>query len=384
LRVILFIIFFGLINIYAAARIINRWPWAEQHAAGAWLAVLVFFLLQLLAPFGDRLFLGKLRQRPHMAGVIAALDWISYTAFGVMSLLVIYGLVIDVVSILFQLFYRDFDPFVFDRYALQAIFIATFGTAIIGIINVCRGPQVKQVDIPLQNLPMEFDGFTIAQVSDLHVGAAIRRAYTQNVVNIVNSIGPDMIALTGDFVDGSVDDLGEDVAPLSSLRAPDGVFFITGNHEYYSGVHAWIDAFKKLGLRVLLNEHVLVRRGDAAFVLAGVTDYTAGGMAPGHASDPAKALSGAPAGLTKILLAHQPKSYIQASQAGFDLQLSGHTHGGQYFPYTLLVRFFQRFYRGLNNYKGLWIYINRGTGYWGPPFRTAPSEITLITLRRAA
>lgn len=378
-RAIVILIILALINIYAAARIIYRWPWAEQHVWGAWIAVFIFYVLQLLSPFGDRLFLQSLRKHPHMKPVIAVLDWLSYTVFGLMSLFVVYGIMIDIIIILLEMFY---GRFISDRYILYAIFITTFGTAAIGIFNVVRGPRVKKVAIPLKNLPAEFDGFTIAQVSDLHVGTVIKRNYTQNVVNIVNGQKPDLIALTGDFVDGSVNDLGDDIAPLSSLHAPQGVFFITGNHEYYSGVHSWIDFFQKLGLRVLLNEHVVIRREDASVIVAGITDYTAGRMVPSHASDPEKALEGAPSGLTKVLLAHQPLSYRAASEAGFDLQLSGHTHGGQYFPYTILVRFFQPYHSGLNNYRGMWIYINRGTGYWGPPFRTRSSEITLITLRR--
>jgi predicted MPP superfamily phosphohydrolase len=296
--------------------------------------------------------------------------------------LVTFGLVIDFVSILFQLVDRNFNPFVFDHYALYALFIATFGTAIPAMFNVWRGPQVKKVDIPLKNLPAEFDGFTIAQISDLHIGMVIKHDYVQNVVNITNNLKPDLVALTGDFVDGSVSDLADDAAPLSSLRARDGVFFVTGNHEYYSGVHSWVALLKKIGLRVLLNEHELIRRGNAAIILAGITDYTAERMVASHASDATQALDGSPQGLVRILLAHQPLSYLQASGAGFDLQLSGHTHGGQYFPYNFLVRFFQPYHSGLNNYKDLKIYINRGTGYWGPPFRTRASEITLITLRR--
>jgi predicted MPP superfamily phosphohydrolase len=384
LRAILILILLGLINAYAVARIIYRWPWAEQHEAAAWTIAFLFFLLQILSPFGDRLFLHKLRKRPHMKGFVRALDWTSYTAFGLMSLLMVYGLIIDCVSIVFQLLHSDFDPFLFDRYALYAIIAATLLTAIPGIINVLHGPQMKEVEIPLKNLPAAFDGFTIAQVSDLHVGMVIKRRYTQNVVDIVNDRKPDMVALTGDFVDGSVDDLADDVAPLSSLQAPHGVYFVTGNHEYYSGVHRWVEQFKKLGARVLLNEHVVIRHDGAAIILAGVTDYTAGHMVPSQATDPAKSLQGSPEGLVKILLAHQPLSYRRAADAGFDLQLSGHTHGGQYFPFTVLVRFFQPYHSGLNRYKNLRIYINRGTGYWGPPFRTRPSEITLITLRRQA
>jgi len=382
-RVLFAILIYGLINFYAGARIINRWPWAEQHAVAAWLFVVAFFIVQLLAPFGDRLIFPQLKKKPGGAELVQALDWLSYTACGIMSLLVVYGLAIDAVSIVCQIFIASFNPASFDRYALFAIGIVTVVTTVIGLRNILSGPRVKEVEISLKNLPAGFDGFRIAQVSDLHVGAVIGRDYTRKVVDIVNHLKPDLIALTGDFVDGSVEDLAPDVAPLSALQSPHGTFFITGNHEYYSGVTAWVEEFKKLGARVLINEHVLVERNNAAIVLAGVTDYRAGDIVPAHASDPVRALSGAPPGLIKILLAHQPASYRKAEAAGFDVQLSGHTHAGQYFPFTFLVRFFQTYYKGLNRYKNMWIYVNRGTGYWGPPMRTgAPCEITVVTLRR--
>ncbi len=383
LRAFLILIFFGLINLYAAARIIGRWPWAARHMTGAWLVVLVFFVLQMLAPFGDRLVFKKLRKRPHMAAIVSALDWISYTAFGVMSLLVVYGIAIDIVRIALQLADPYFNLSIFDHYALYAIFTVTLATTVTGIAYVLRGPQVVSVTVPLAHLPPALDGFRIVQISDLHVGAAIRKRYVQNVVDIANGLEPDLIALTGDFVDGGVDDLMEDVTPLSALRAPEGVFFVTGNHEYYSGVHQWLGAFEQLGARILLNAHVVIRRGKDAFVLAGVTDHKASDIVPDHATDPATAIAGAPAGLVNILLAHQPFSYREAAKAGFDVQLSGHAHGGQYFPFTFLVRFFQHYYTGLEKYKNMWIYVSHGTGYWGPPFRTGtPCEITLITLRR--
>ncbi len=385
IRALSAIILFGLINIYAAGRIIKRWPWAEQHAAGAWLFVLAFFILQMIGPFGDHMFFPILKKKYNAARLVSVLNWVSYMAFGIMSLLVVYGLAIDAVSIICQIFISSFNPEVFDRYALYGIAIVTLATTVIGVRYIMMGPQVKEVDIPLRNLPPSFDGFKIAQISDLHIGSTIGRRYTQNVVDIVNDLKPDLVALTGDFVDGSVEDLAHDVEPLSALQASCGVFFITGNHEYYSGAFDWIDEFKRLGARVLLNQHVLISRGGENIILAGVTDYTAVSMVESHASDPVKALAGAPPGLIKILLAHQPASCHTAAEAGFDLQLTGHAHGGQFFPFTFLVRFFQQYYKGLNRHNGMWIYVNRGTGYWGPPMRTgAPCEITLITLRREA
>jgi predicted MPP superfamily phosphohydrolase len=204
----------------------------------------------------------------------------------------------------------------------------------------------------------------------------------QNVVNIANGLKPDLIALTGDFVDGTIVELAEDIAPISQFQSPQGSFYITGNHEYYWGAEAWIEHFKILGLNVLANEHRLIKKDGAAIVLAGVNDYSTLRMGTDEACNPQKSIDGAPSGLVKILLAHQPVTYDMAEKAGFDLQLSGHTHAGQYFPFSLLIRFFQKYYKGLNRYKNMQIYVNIATGYWGPPLRTGvPTEITLITLR---
>ena len=195
------------------------------------------------------------------------------------------------------------------------------------------------------------------------------------------------MAITGDLVDGKVSELAAHVAPLADLRSRHGTFFVTGNHEYYSGANAWIDELRRLGLTVLLNEHVVIARADGAgqagtpLVLAGVTDFNAGHFDPAHRSNPAAALRGAPPGAVRVLLAHQPRSAAAAAEAGFDLQLSGHTHGGQFFPWNFFVRFQQPFTAGLRKWENLWVYTSRGTGYWGPPKRFgAPSEITHLRL----
>jgi len=156
---------------------------------------------------------------------------------------------------------------------------------------------------------------------------------------------------------------------------------VTGNHEYYSGAYAWIDELRRLGARVLLNEHVMIDHGGAAVALAGVTDYSAHHFDRAHRSDPARASQGVPPGAVKVLLAHQPRTAPDAERAGFDLQLSGHTHGGQFWPWNHFVRLQQPFTAGLRRLGHMWVYVSRGTGYWGPPMRFgSPSEITRITL----
>jgi uncharacterized protein len=255
-----------------------------------------------------------------------------------------------------------------------------------GLSVARRSPQIVHVDIPVRGLPEELNGFSIAQISDVHVGPTIKSGFVRNVVARVNALDADLIAVTGDLVDGSVQDLSAHTAPLAELRARHGVYFVTGNHEYYSGERAWTAEIRRLGLQVLKNEHVLLNHRGASLILAGVTDLSAHHFNAAESSDPVAALRGAPAHAgAKILLAHQPNSAPAAAEAGFDVQISGHTHGGQFWPWNLFVGFFQPFTRGLYRLKNLQVYVSRGTGYWGPPNRFAvPSEITRIRLVPAA
>lgn len=255
---------------------------------------------------------------------------------------------------------------------------------LIGLLNARRTAAVVNVEVQISGLPPQLDGFTIAQISDIHVGPTIKRPYLQAIVDRVNALQADVVAITGDLVDGSVAQLAAHTAPLATLRARHGSYFVTGNHEYYSNAHEWIAEVRRLGLTVLMNEHVVLRHDGASLVLAGVTDFTAHHFDPAHRSDPHAAIANAPAGSPRILLAHQPRSAMAAQEAGFDLQLSGHTHGGQFFPWNFFVPLQQPYVAGLKRLHRLWIYVSRGTGYWGPPKRLwAPSEITLLHLRVA-
>ena len=283
------------------------------------------------------------------------------------------------------------------RLSAQAVPLLAASVTLWGFVNARRTAAVVRVDVPLAGLPLALHGFTLAQISDIHVGPTIKRHYLRRIVQRVNSLGADVVAVTGDMIDGSVAELAHHVAPLADLQSRHGTFFVTGNHEYYSGAHAWINELRRLGLTVLMNQHVVIEQTmspsigpsgvpaaaalSASLVLAGVTDFHAAHFDPAHRSDPAHALVGAPPGLPRVLLAHQPRSAGAALQAGFDLQLSGHTHGGQFWPWNLLVPLQQPFTAGLNRLESLWVYTSRGTGYWGPPKRFgAPSEITLIRL----
>jgi len=311
------------------------------------------------------------------------LAWLGFTLMGALSSLVILTLLRDVV--LLAAGWLVSDPIMFGRISAEAVLALTCVATLLGLFNARRGAAVVEVEIRVENLPPQLEGFSIAQITDVHVGETIRRDYVNAIVQTVNGLQPDVIAITGDLVDGSVQQLGPHVAPLGGLQARHGTFFVTGNHEYYSGAHAWVQELRRIGLRVLLNEHVILQHEGASLVLAGVTDYGAHHFDRAERSDPVAALRGAPedAG-AKILLAHQPRSALAAAAAGFDLQISGHTHGGQFWPWNLFVRFQQPFTAGLARQERMWVYTSRGTGYWGPPKRLgSPREITRIRLVRA-
>jgi len=252
-----------------------------------------------------------------------------------------------------------------------------------GIYEARRRPAIAEVTIPIKELPGSLQGFRIVQITDIHAGLTVTRPFVEMVVEMANAQMGDIVAFTGDLVDGTVDQLREHVAPMKNLEGRYGRYFITGNHEYYSGALPWVEEAQRLGFDVLLNEHRVIRQGGGTIVLAGVTDTSAGGFIPGHRSDPHKAIAGAPTADVRILLAHQPKSLYESSKAGFDVQISGHTHGGQFLPWNLLATIGQPYIKGLHKFADTWIYVSKGTGYWGPPVRLAArSEITVLTLVR--
>jgi len=256
-----------------------------------------------------------------------------------------------------------------------------------GVYEARRRPATIQLSIPITNLPDDLEGFRILQITDIHAGLTVRRKFIEAVVAQANELAPDLIAFTGDLVDGSVPKLRYEVAPMAELSARHGRYFVTGNHEYYSGAEPWVEEADRLGFTVLLNEHRILQVGSSRMLVAGVTDYSGGQFIKSHASSPAAAMAGAPASDVKILLAHQPRSLHAAVPLGFDLQISGHTHGGQFFPWNLLAAMGQPYIAGLHQHDAArngWIYVSRGTGYWGPPIRLgARSEITVISLTRA-
>ncbi|MFI5962760.1 metallophosphoesterase [Streptomyces asoensis] len=253
-----------------------------------------------------------------------------------------------------------------------AVAVGTVGQ---GTYGVLRGPRVKRVTVPLARLPRRAHGYRIAVVSDIHLGPVLGRGFAQRVVDTINATQPDLIAVVGDLVDGSVKDLGPAAAPLAGLKAREGSFFVTGNHEYFSGAEQWVEEVRRLGLDPLEN----ARTELPWFDLAGVNDIA--GESEGHGPDFARALDDRDTTRACVLMAHQPVQIHDAVRHGVDLQLSGHTHGGQLWPGSLLAAAANPTVAGLERYGDTQLYVSRGAGAWGPPTRVgAPSDITVVEL----
>jgi len=366
-----------LLHAYIGLRILPAlaaWPLAQA------LLVVVLVASAALIPIG-----WFWRRRAKSASVGIALAWASLICLGFFSSLFVLTLLRDSVLVIAWIAAALSAPVPLEALIVwTGVAVPLLGTGITlwGYVNARRTPSVVSVRVPIAGLPAALEGFTIAQISDLHVGTTIRGDYVDSVVQEVNRLHADMVAITGDLVDGSVADLAQHVAPLAALSSRHGTYFVTGNHEYYSGVRPWVAHLQRLGMRVLMNEHVVLRHDDAPLVVAGMADYSAHHFEAAQRSDPQAALAGAPAeASTRVLLAHQPRSAAAAALAGFQLQLSGHTHGGQFLPWNFFVPLQQPFTAGLHRLHNLWVYTSRGTGYWGPPKRFgAPSEITLLRL----
>jgi predicted MPP superfamily phosphohydrolase len=313
------------------------------------------------------------------------LGWVVFTWLGFALYLLVFAALSDAgvgVAALARALPQDPDRRLVLSRAISATIAGAAGLVGLGGIANASGFDIRRVRVPLARLPKAASGYSIVQLTDVHVGPTIGREFIERVVAETNALAPDMIVITGDLVDGTVDHLREHVAPLRGLKARDGVFFVTGNHEYYSGADAWIAHVESLGIRVLRNERVPI--GDA-FDLAGVDDASAHGMLPGHGADVPRALAGRDPSRAVVLLAHQPKTFKDALRADVDLQISGHIHGGQVVPFNWLVRLDTPYVKGLYTVGKSAIYVSTGTGYWGPPMRVGSrAEITRIELVSAA
>ncbi len=374
----------GGIHLYLWLRLIKPANLPRRWHRVATLALIVMFLSIPLTT----------SSRMYAPGLASTLGWISLPWMALAGLTFVALVAVDVVRLVrwAALRIRTREPVVPSLSRRQFLTRVTSGAALAvssssvaaGMVEARGTHEIVDVEVTLPKLPKALDGFTIVQLTDLHVGMTIDQQFVQRVVDQTNRLKPDLIALTGDLVDGSVEDLREDIAPLGQLRAPHGVFAVTGNHEYYSGVDPWIAELTRLGARYLRNTRVTIGTGDASFDLAGVDDHGAAAW-PGHGEDLSAAMAGRDPARALVLLAHQPRQVRRASRHGVDLQISGHTHGGQVWPWHYLVRIQQGgLLAGRYLHEGTQLYVSRGCGYWGPPVRVlAPLEITRFILRAA-
>ena len=351
MRRYLLILISVLLHAYVGLRLVP--PLAGLPAAGLALGVLLATsaLLLPLSLIGRKLLWPSAR---------TALAWSGMLAMGLFSSLFVLTVLRDALlltsSALTALWPGAPELDGIGQTTAWTVLAAAATATVLGVWNARRTAAVVRVDVPVAGLPEALHGFTIAQISDIHVGPTIRGGYLQAIVDRVNRLEADMVAVTGDLVDGSVAELAGHVAPLAALRSRHGTFFVTGNHEYYSGAQAWIAELRRLDVQVLLNEHVVLRHDGIEVVVAGITDHSAHHFDIGHRSDPQASVLGAPIGAAlRLLLAHQPRSALAAVGLGFHLQLSGHTHGGQFWPWNLFVRLQQPFTAGLHRLRDLWI-----------------------------
>ena len=279
---------------------------------------------------------------------------------------------------------NNFDP---NRRAFIGLSVKTllagFGGAfsLYGVYNGLKKPEIITQNISFKKLPDDLKNFKIAQITDLHVGSQIKAEMVQSVVDKINRIEPDIVVFTGDAADGSVEKYGKEMQPLQKIKSKYGNYFVTGNHEYYSDLKGWLNLIEDIGFKILINESIELNINNSKLVVTGIPDRTARYHVKSHKTNMKKAVNGYENADFKLLLAQQPKDIEHAVKYGYDLQLSGHTHGGQYIPFSFLVQLAHPFLKGLHSRGDTQIYINQGTGFWGPSIRigTVP-EITEILL----
>lgn len=335
---------------------------------------LVWFVLAAACPIA--IVLGRTLPR-RLGNPISRL---AYGWFGLLTLLLCFLLLAE--PLRYLLITKPSDVVSIARLLAYASLAGVLVLLVHGTYRALATPQVKHIRLKLDSFPAELSGFRLVQISDVHIGPSLGREWLSRVVARINELEPDLIAITGDLVDGSVSRLAPEVEPLRHLKSRHGTYFVTGNHEYYSGAASWLDALRRLNIKPLRNESVAIGERGNNFRLVGVDDWNAFGE--GHGRDLPRALAERTSGQTTILLAHQPKQIHEAADLGVTLQLSGHTHGGQIFPFHFFVRLQQPFVAGLHRVKNTQLYISRGTGFWGPPLRVgAPPEITLLELSPA-
>ncbi|MBM4265829.1 MAG: metallophosphoesterase [Deltaproteobacteria bacterium] len=358
---------------YLADRLIWDLDLGEDWTRRLTLVMIACAALPLLAPVFERL------SRPHVARWVA---WPANLWMGLAFLLLVGFAATDL--LLFVLDVTGVSPAGPATARLRSVAVLSVALAgiAIGMRSALSPPQVTRCEIEIARWPAPLDGLRIVQISDIHIGAMQGRRFARAVVERVNGLRPDVVAVTGDLVDGTVPHLAEEVEPFAELRARHGVFFVTGNHDYYSGADPWLAYVSDLGMRPLRNERIAIEADGGVFDLAGVDDHRGRMFGPGHGEDVPRALAGRDVSRPVILLAHDPATFPAAARHDVDLQLSGHTHGGQIWPFGWLVRAAVGFVAGHYRRGRSQLLVSCGTGYWGPPIRLrAPAEILEVILR---
>ncbi len=342
-------------------------PWIAQLATGV---VAVFAGLTILAPIGERVL------APRWNRFIAwpASIWMGFGFIALMPLLVLEGIFFaSGVSA------EPGSPWL--RARAGGVLLWAIGLSIVALRSGLGGPVLRRVVFEIDRWPAQLDGYRIVQISDIHIGPLLDRRFAQTLVDRVADLDADLVAVTGDLVDGPVHHLAPEVAPFAGLRGRDGVYFVTGNHDHLSHAPTWVPHIASLGLRVLRNERVEIGKGEASFDLVGVDDYRSE-LLGGGVHDLETALAGRDPERPAVLLAHDPTTFKYARTHAIDLQISGHTHGGQIWPFNAFVRLAVPWVAGVHRSGRAQLYVSRGTGFWGPPMRLgAPAEITQIELR---
>jgi uncharacterized protein len=364
---------------YLALRLVLLPQLPSPYAEAAITALVTLAASLFTRPFVERLVGARL------AGMLA---WPTFVWMGASFLLLLVLLGTDaVLSLAGGATWAIGDPrssSVSDRAEAAFVVGGALAVSLYALALALRPPTLRAIELPLMGLPEALDGFRIVQLSDLHIGPLRGRRFAAALVARVNARCADLVAITGDLVDGAVERLASEVLPLSGLESRHGTFFVSGNHEYFSSIDPWLATVRDLGWRVLRNERVTIRHGDVGLDVAGVDDHMAHHYGNGHGEDVAAALEGRDPARPVVLLAHHPNAFDQASELGVSLQLSGHTHGGQIWPFHYLVRLSTPYVAGVFRRSRSTLYVSRGTGFWGPPMRLFhPAEITEITLRAA-
>ncbi len=370
---IILIVVASLLYTYLGARLAPDEGWA---ARAIWFFLSLCFLFVLVLPFyfwSRR----RLSMSPGQKNVMK----LTQAAMAYINFLIPLVLIRDVIGgFAHYLFHLDVQ-FWFSHVANLVVLSIPFLLKAWGMLTIYRGPQVVRKELKDERLPKSFDGFRILQISDLHISSSLKPGFVEKVLQKTKEIGADLIVMTGDIVDGSPVEFRDEIRKLSGLHSPSGVMFVPGNHEYYWDFSSIRPELEKAGVQVLMNNGESIRHADGEIWVGGVPDPAARQFS----EEPPmfeKLARGFRDRQYRVLLSHQPVLADAASAAGFHLQLSGHTHAGQFFPWNLLIGFFQKYAKGFYKIGSLNLYVNQGTGYWGPALRVGTfCEITEITLR---